>query len=62
MGIGRSFHCVPAASLILLAKIGAIFHLSVTLPSTLPESGSNGLLHHPVYSSWLRNAADSVSA
>lgn len=38
MEIGRSFHFVPAEFLILLAKIGAISHLSIMLLSILPES------------------------
>jgi len=58
--IGRSFHFVPAEFLILLAKIGAIFHLSITLLSILPESGSNGLVHHLVYSSWFKNVINSI--
>lgn len=61
MEIGRSFHFVPAEFLILLAKIGAIFHLSITLHSILPESGINGLLHLPVYSSLLKNVTNSIS-
>lgn len=61
MEIGRSFRFALTEFLILLAKIGVIFHLSLPLFSILPESGSNGLVHHPVYFSWLQNAINWMS-